>query len=107
MFIRGAIDLKKTNFNIISPVDFVFKLDGQPINFSGKTYKPLLDKKKVRIIFLLASKREDIFSIQGNQDCMFLIKVSIKKLFSQLKKTQAFISRSFNPSLKGNILSMP
>jgi hypothetical protein len=37
-----ALDLRKTNFNIISPVDFVFKLDGQSINFSGKTEKPIL-----------------------------------------------------------------
>jgi len=37
-----AIDLKKTNFNIISPVDFVFKLDGQILNFSGKFEKPVL-----------------------------------------------------------------
>jgi hypothetical protein len=49
--IYKAYDLRKTNFNIISPSDFVFKMDDQPISFSGKTEAPILLTKGTHKLF--------------------------------------------------------
>ena len=49
--IYKAYDLRKTNFNIISPSDFIFKMDDQPISFSGKSEAPILLTKGTHKLF--------------------------------------------------------
>jgi len=98
-----AIDLKKTNFNIISPVDFVFKLDGQPINFSGKTYKPVLLTKGTHNLF--ASFKRGYF-FNSREPRLYVSDKSIDKeaILSIEKDASIYIEVLLNPSFEGEYI---
>ena len=98
-----AIDLKKTNFNIISPVDFVFKLDGQPINFSGKTDKPVLLTKGTHNLF--ASFKRGYF-FNSREPRLYVSDKSIDKeaILSIEKDASIYIEVLLNPSFEGEYI---
>jgi len=101
--IYKAIDLKKTNFNIISPVDFVFKLDGQPINFSGKTEKPVLLTKGTHNLF--ASFKRGYF-FNSREPRLYVSDKGIDKeaILSIEKDASIYIEVLLNPSFEGEYI---
>jgi hypothetical protein len=98
--IYKALDLRKTNFNIISPIDFVFKLDGQPVNFSGKTEKPILLTKGTHNIF--ASFKRGYF-FNSREPKLYVSEKSIDKeaILSIEKDASIYIDVLLNPSFEG------
>jgi len=98
--IYKAYDLRKTNFNIISPIDFAFKLDGQLINFSGKNEKPVLLTKGTHNI--TASFRRGYF-FNTREPKLYISDKQIDKeaILSIDKDASIYIEVLLNPSLEG------
>ena len=98
-----ALDLRKTSFNIISPVDFVFKLDGQPVNFSGKTEKPVLLTKGTHNLF--ASFKRGYF-FNSREPRLYVSDKSIDKeaILSIEKDASIYIEVLLNPSFEGEYI---
>ena len=96
-----AIDLNKTNFNIISPVDFVFKLDNQSINFAGKTETPVLLTKGTHNLF--ASFRRGYF-FNSKEPKLYVSDKHVDKeaILSIEKDASIYIEVMLNPSFDGD-----
>jgi len=96
-----AIDLNKTNFNIISPVDFVFKLDNQSINFTGKTETPVLLTKGTHNLF--ASFRRGYF-FNSKEPKLYVSDKHVDKeaILSIEKDASIYIEVMLNPSFEGD-----
>jgi hypothetical protein len=98
--IYKALDLKKTNFNIISPVDFVFKMDGQSINFSGKTETPVLLTKGTHNLFA-SFKRGYFFNTKEPKLYVSEKQVHKEAILLVEKDSSIYIEVMINPSFEG------
>ena len=98
--IYKALDLKKTNFNIISPVDFVFKMDGQSINFSGKTETPVLLTKGTHNLFA-SFKRGYFFNTREPKLYVSDKQVNKEAILLVEKDASIYIEVMLNPSFEG------
>jgi hypothetical protein len=98
--IYKAYDLRKTNFNIISPVEFVFKMDGQPVNFSGKTESPMLLTKGTHNLFA-GFKRGYFFNTREPK--LYVSDKSLEKeaILTVEKDASIYIEVILNPSFEG------
>jgi hypothetical protein len=98
--IYKAYDLRKTNFNIISPVDIVFKMDGQSVNFSGKTEVPILLTKGTHKLFA-SFKRGYFFNTKEPK--LYVSEKSLEKeaILTVEKDASIYIEVLLNPSFEG------
>jgi hypothetical protein len=95
-----AYDLRRTNFNIISPVDILFKLDDQAVAFSGKAEVPVLLTKGTHK--LLASFRRGYF-FNTRDPKLYVSEKPVEKevVLAIDKDASIYIEVSLNPSFDG------
>jgi hypothetical protein len=98
--IYKAYDLKKTNFNIISPVDMVFKMDEQPVNFSGKTETAVLLTKGTHKLFA-SFKRGYFFNTRDPR--LYVSEKPLEKeaILTVERDASIYIEVILNPSFEG------
>jgi hypothetical protein len=94
-------DLRRTNFNIISPVDILFKVDDQSVNFSGKTEAPVLLTKGTHK--LNASFKRGYF-FNSRDPRLYVSEKSVEKevILSIEKDASLYIDVSLNPAFEGD-----
>lgn len=95
-----AYDLRKTNFNIISPVDFYFKMDGQPMHFGGKHEKPVLLTKGTH---RLAAGFKRGYFFNTREPKLYVSDKSVDKeaILAIEKDASIYIQVVLNPSFDG------
>ena len=93
-------DLRRTNFNIISPVDIHFKVDDQNVNFSGKNEAPVLLTKGTHKLSA-SFKRGYFFNTRDPK--LYISEKSVEKevILSIEKDASLYIDVSLNPSFEG------
>jgi hypothetical protein len=96
-----AYELRRTNFNIISPVDLIFKVDEQIINFSGKTNAPVILTKGTHK--LSASFKRGYF-FNTREPKLYVSEKTIEKevILSIEKDVSLYIDVSLNPSFESD-----
>jgi len=95
-----AYDLRKTNFNIISPVEVVFKLDGQLVNFSGRTEVPVILTKGTHNLFA-AFRRGYFFNTRDPKLYVSDKLVAKEAILTVEKDASIYIEVLLNPSFEG------
>jgi len=98
--IYKAYDLRKTNFNIISPSDFVFKMDDQPISFSGKTEAPILLTKGTHKLFA-SFKRGYFYNTRDPRLYVSDKPLEKEAILTVEKDASIYIEVVLNPSFEG------
>jgi hypothetical protein len=98
--IYKAYDLRKTNFNIISPADFVFKMDDQPISFSGKTEAPILLTKGTHKFFA-SFKRGYFYNTRDPKLYVSDKPLEKEAILTVEKDASIYIEVVLNPSFEG------
>lgn len=96
-----AYELRRTNFNIVSPIEFVFKLDGQPVNFSGKRETPVLLTKGTHTLY--ASFRRGYF-FNTREPKLYVSDRPVEKeaILSIDRDAAIYIDVVLNPSFEGD-----
>jgi hypothetical protein len=93
-------DLRRTNFNIISPVDILFKVNDQSINFSGKSEAPVLLTKGTHK--LSASFRRGYF-FNTRDPKLYVSEKPVEKevILTIDKDASLYVDVSLNPAFEG------
>jgi hypothetical protein len=93
-------DLRRTNFNVISPTDILFKVDDQNVNFSGKSEAPVLLTKGTHK--LAASFKRGYFYNTRDPKLYMSEKLIEKEVILSIEKDASlYIDVSLNPSFEG------
>lgn len=96
-----AYDLRRTNFNIISPVDMIFKVDDQVVNFSGKTNAPVILTKGIHK--LSASFKRGYFFNTREPKLYVSDKLIEKEVILSIEKDASlYIDVLLNPSFESD-----
>lgn len=98
--IYKAYDLRKTNFNIISPVDILFKMDEQSVNFTGKTEAPILLTKGTHKLFA-SFKRGYFYNTRDPKLYVSDKPLEKEAVLTVEKDASIYIEVLFNPSFEG------
>lgn len=95
-----ANDLRRTNFNIISPVDILFKMDDQKVGFSGKYEAPVILTKGTHKLSA-SFKRGYFFNTRDPK--LYVSEKTLEKeaILSIEKDASLYIEISLNPSFEG------
>jgi hypothetical protein len=98
--IYKAYDLRKTNFNIVSPVDILFKMDEQSVNFTGKTEAPILLTKGTHKLFA-SFKRGYFYNTRDPKLYVSDKPLEKEAVLTVEKDASIYIEVLFNPSFEG------
>lgn len=98
--IYKAYDLRKTNFNIVSPVDILFKMDEQSVNFTGKTEAPILLTKGTHKLFA-SFKRGYFYNTRDPRLYVSDKPLEKEAVLTVEKDASIYIEVLFNPSFEG------
>jgi len=94
-------DLRRTNFNIISPVEILFKVNDQNVNFSGKNEAPVLLTKGTHK--LSASFKRGYFFNTRDPRLYVSDKLIEKEVILSIEKDASlYIDVSLNPAFNGD-----